>query len=276
MTPLPPQAASETPPVNYGDIAPNDQAIINAKVDRKNFIAALDAGTLACLPDENGFADTQAARNIVNNTVYQGSGQLLLKDFQRRNEFPTAEFCTFDQIEKAESFTDEKIFIKKGAKGISLNFRAKGEQKSVRLFNIAQVHKPELIRAYADHRSQEREDYLKQRYGDDYHPKNPNANKPAVSCVSSDPDAYLGQYLAALVDGRKFKVSPSLAEEFKEKTKDFIFEKNGEGHINPFNLNRLGGKASALSKQILDEFRKAPQKNRQRPSPEKSASSMER
>jgi hypothetical protein len=269
-------APAEAQPAAYGDISQNDQAIISAKVDRKKIIAALEAGTLACLPDGTGFADTQAARNVINNTVYQGSGQLLLKDFQRQNKFPTAEFLVFEQIEKAAAFANDKIFIKKGEHGMSLNFSSNGEQTSVRLFNIAQVDKPDLIRAYADHRAQEREAELKQYYGENYHPKNPNAVKPTLSCVSSEPAEYLGQYLAALTEGRKFKVSPTQAEEFKEKAKDFIFEKNREGHINPFNLNRLGGKASAQCKQFLAKLREKPARERQRSSPERSVPSMER
>ena len=260
-------AVSESRPANYESITQNALAIINAKYDRKKFIAALDAGTLACLPDAKGLADTQAACNVVNRTTYQGSGQLLLKDFQKQNGFPTAEFCTGDQIEKASGFSGKKIYIMKGAKGITLNFQVAGEQKSVRLFNIAQVHNPELIRAYADHRAQEQETFLKEKYGENYHPKAVKSNKPAISCTSSEPNVYLGQYLAAVSEGRKFKVSPALAEEFKQKTKEFIFERNPEGHINPFNLNRLGGQASTLCKQILSESRDAPKKERSRPSP---------
>jgi hypothetical protein len=276
MSDAPLSAPAEAQPAAYSDISQNDQAIITAKVDRKKFIAALDAGTLACLPDDKGFADTQAARNVINNTVYQGSGQLLLKDFQQQNKFPTAEFLAFDQIEKAAAFSNERIFLKKGSKGISLNFSKDGEQKSVRLFNIAQVVKPELIREYAEYRAQQEEAFQKQRLGENYQPKNQNAAKPALSCASSEPAEYLGRYLAALADGRKFKVSPKLAEEFKEKTKNFIFEKNSEGHINPFNLNRLGGKASAQCKQILSELRENAQKEQRRPAPEHSVPSMSR
>jgi hypothetical protein len=284
MNALSSMRASEAQPVNYENISKNDLAIINAKYDRKKFIAALDAGTLSCLPGANGLADTQAACNVINGTVYRGSGQLLLKDFQKQNGFPTAEFCTGDQIEKASGFAGKKIYIKKGSKGISLNFSIEGEQKSVRLFNIAQVHDPELIRAYADHRAQERETYLQEKYGENYHPKTNGGGKPAVSCTSSDPDVYLGQYLAALTDGRKFQVRPELAEEFKQKTKDFIFEKNPAGHINPFNLNRLGGKASSLCRQILPEIRETPKpeiegkpkREQRRPLSKKTDPSMER
>jgi hypothetical protein len=268
-------SSSETRPVSYENISKNDLSIINAKHDRKKFIAALDAGTLSCLPGEKGFADTQAACNVINGTIYRGSGQLLLKDFQKQNGFPTAEFCTGDQIDKASGFAGKKIYIKKGVKGISLNFSVEGEQKSVRLFNIAQVHNPELIRSYADHRAKERETYLQEKYGENYRPKANDAKKPAVSCTSSDPEVYLGQYLAALSDSRKFKVSPQLAEDFKQKTKDFIFERTPEGHINPFNLNRLGSKASYQCKQILSEIREAPKEERKRPSPEKPVPSID-
>ncbi|MDR3342360.1 MAG: hypothetical protein LBT14_06150 [Treponema sp.] len=41
---------------------------------------------------------------------------------------------------------------------------------------------------------------------------------------------------------RPFRASPQHAAEFAQKTKDFIFERNEAGHINPFNLNRLGRK----------------------------------
>jgi hypothetical protein len=270
------QGSAESQPSPYETTSPNDLAIISAKSERKLFIAALDNGTLACLPGEKGLADTQAACNVINRTVYHGSGQLLLKDFQKRNGFPTAEFCTVDQMEKASDFSGKKIFIKQGSKGITLNFLIAGEQKSVRLFNIAQVHDPELIRSYAEHRAGERETYLKEKYGENYRPPLEAANKSAVSCTSSEPEEYLGQYLAALSDGRQFKVKPALAEEFKEKTKKFIFEPGPTGHINPFNLSRLGSRASGVCRQILPGIRETPQKERKAPSPELSVPSMGR
>lgn len=261
----------EARPAGYENTSPGDQAIISAKYDRKQFIAALDAGTLACLPDKKGFADTQAACNVINRTIYQGSGQLLLKDFQKRNGFPTAEFCTIDQIEKASAFAGKRIYIKKESKGITLSFLAEGEQKNVRLFNLAQLHDPELIHSYAEHRAREQE-----KYGEPSRPPAGAATKQAVSCTSSEPDVYLGQYLAALTEGRPFKVSAGLAEEFKQKAKDFIFERTPEGHINPFNLSRLGGRATGICKEILSGNREAPQEERQRPARKQPAPAMER
>jgi hypothetical protein len=267
MTASPAENGIESQTAQYENTTKNDLAIISAKYDRKNIIAALDNGTLCCLPDAKGFADTQAACNAINRNAYQGSWQLLLKDFQNRNGFPTAEFCTVDQIEKASGFAGKKIYIKQGAKGITLNCLIEGEPRSIRYFNIAQLHHPELVRAYADHCAQEREARLKEHYGENYHPQADTSKKPAVSCTSSEPDVYLGQYLAAVSEGRKFKASPELAEEFKQKTKDFIFARNFDGHINPFNLNRLGSRAKDQCKQFLSENRDTPKKERTRPSP---------
>jgi hypothetical protein len=263
-------------PTDYENFSKNDLAIINAKYDRKKFIAALESGTLACLPGADGLADTQAACNVVNRTVYRGTGQLLLKDFQKQNGFPTAEYCTASQIEKASSHVGEKIYIKKGSKGITLNFQVDGEPKNVRLFNIAQIHSPELIREYADYLAKNRENYLKEKYGEHYHPKSNTAARKEISCSSSNPDAYLGEYLAALSVNGTFRVSSTQAEEFKQKTKDFIFEPNAAGHINPFNLNRLGGHASAYCKQILPEITKGPRQEQQRQSPKMHSPSFER
>jgi hypothetical protein len=239
-------------PADFANISKNELAIINAKSDRKKFINALDAGTLACLPDQDGFADTKPAVNVVNNTIYRGSGQLLLKVFQRQNEFPTAEYCTFDQLEKANDFFGQKkAFLIKGSRGISLNFLIDGEQKSIRLFNIAQIRNPEVVRSYADHMAQAKENYLQQKYGDQYHPKANTVSGPAIICTSSEPSEYMGQYLAALSLGRQFRATAEQSVEFSAKAKDFIFEKNEAGHINPFNLNRLGSRASHYCKEVI-------------------------
>ncbi|MDR0386793.1 MAG: ArdC family protein, partial [Treponema sp.] len=259
----------QTPiPADFSGVSQNDLAIICAKHDRKQFIAALDSGILACLPGKNGYADTQPARNAVNRTTYRGSSQLLLKIFQKQNRFPTAEYCTFDQVQKAANHTGQRTHLIKGSKGITLNFQINGEQKSVRLFNIAQVNNPETIHTYADYLSQNRENYLREKYGDQYRPGEKPAGGPAVACSSSDPDVYLGQYMAAVSLERPFRASRQQAAEFAQKTKDFIFERNEAGHINPFNLNRLGSKASKYCKEMIPEITKPRgTANRQKPPP---------
>jgi hypothetical protein len=278
FSPSPSPTGENVLPADFSGASQNDLAIIRAKYERKQFIAALDSGALSCLPGKNGFADTRPARNVVNNTTYHGSSQILLKIFQKQNGFPTAEYCTFDQVEKAANFIGQRTHLIKGSKGISLNFLINGEQKSVRLFNIAQVNNPEAIRAYAEHLSLNRETYLKEKYGENYHPAAKPARGPAITCSSSDPEAYLGQYLTAISLERPFRVSPQQAAEFARKTKNFIFEPNAQGHINPFNLNRLGSKASTYCKQMIPEVMKQ-QRNPERqknPSPAAADPFMER
>jgi hypothetical protein len=261
-----------TSPADYADMNRNDLAIISAKADRKKFIAALDGGTLACLPGEDGLADTQAACNVVNRTTYHGSSQLLLKDFQKRNGFPTAEFCTYEQMEKAARFAGvNTLYLKKGTRGITLNFQIEGEQKSVRLFNVAQIQNPQPVYAYAEHLAQTRENALREKYGEHYRPSGSNAGGPPVMCTTSEPSGYLGQYLAALSLGRPFKATPEQAAEFTQRTKDFIFERNTAGHINPFNLNRLGSKASACCKEFIPEIAASSRPPEQRQPPARKA-----
>jgi len=244
----------EVLPGNYRNITPQDTAIIQAKTERKAIIAALDSGTLACLPGKDGFADTQAATNVVNNTLYHGSSQLILKEFQHRNGFPTAEYCTQEQIEKASNHAGKKIYIKNGSHGVTLNFLIEGEQKSVRLFNLAQIQNPEGIKSYAVFLAENRENYLKERYGNNYHPSTVTGTGTTITCSSTKPDVYLGEYLAAISTNGKFRASPEQAAEFSAKTKEFIFTRNEAGHINPFNLSRLGGQASKYCKEILPQI----------------------
>jgi hypothetical protein len=269
--PSPSPREQNSVPADFSGVSRNDLAIISAKHDRKQFIAALDAGTLSCLPGTNGFADTQPACNVVNRTTYHGSSQLLLKIFQKQNGFPTAEYCTFDQVEKAAGFTGERTHLKKGSKGITLNFQINGEQKSVRLFNIAQVNNPKTIHTYAEHLSQKRETYLKEKYGGQYRPSEKPAKGPDITCSSSDPDVYLGQYLTAVSLGRPFKASPRQAAEFAQKAKDFIFERNKAGHINPFNLSRLGSKASIYCKEMIPHVMKRQQNENRQEFPSQAA-----
>jgi hypothetical protein len=128
------------------------------------------------------------------------------------------------------------------------------------------VNNPEAVRAYAEQLSQNREAYLKEKYGEQYRPAGKPVKGPAIACSSSDPDAYLGQYLTAVSLERPFRVSPQQAAEFARKTKDFIFERNSGGHINPFNLNRLGSRASNYCKQMLPEIMKQQrEEHRQKP-----------
>jgi hypothetical protein len=233
---------------------PEEITMINAKSERKRIVAALDAGTLCCQPDENGLADTSPAKNLVNTSLYKGMYQLLLKNFQKQNGFPTAEFGTFEQFDKAARFAGKEGTIKKGEHGITITLNVDGELKHIRLFNIAQAVHPEAVREYADHVYQQKQDYLKEKKGGDYREPKPRSEESPIVCSSVKPEEYLGQYFSALTLGRAFKVSFQQNDQFRENMKDAIFEKGTAGHINPYNLNVICNNASSYCKSFIPEY----------------------
>jgi hypothetical protein len=73
---------------------PAEQAFLTA-VHQRNVIAeALKNGSLSCLPGKDGYADTSPAVNIANGTRYHGANLLCLKENQKQNGFPTAEYVS--------------------------------------------------------------------------------------------------------------------------------------------------------------------------------------
>jgi hypothetical protein len=140
------------------ELSPEQLAAKNAWMEashrRKVINDAIIAGTLGCLPGADGYADTAPAQNIMKNDdkVYHNANQLFLKDHQKQNGFPTAEYITYDQIKKAqEDNPDMHLFIRKGEKGVFLHVSEKitedkWEEKHIRLFNVAQVNKPKELK----------------------------------------------------------------------------------------------------------------------------------
>jgi hypothetical protein len=250
--------------------SPEEIAMINAKSDRKRIVAALDAGALCCQPDERGFTDTAPAMNLVNNSLYHGVYQLLLKDHQKKNNFPTAEYGTFAQFEKAARFAEKEGVIKKGEHGFTITINDNGELKPIRLFNVAQTVYPETVRDYAAHVYQEKQEYLKQAKGEAYREPKPRTEGAPIICSSAKPEEYLGQYFAAISLNREFKSTPQQGAQFAENMKNAIFEKNPAGHINPYNLNVICNRASAYCKSFIPEY------FRPRAEKEQAASSQEK
>jgi hypothetical protein len=242
---------------------PNEIAVINAKSDRKRIVAALDAGALCCQPGENGYADTAPAVNLVNNSLYHGVYQLLLKDHQKQNGFPTAEYGTFAQFEKAAQSAGKEGVIKKNEHGFTITINDDGKMKPIRLFNVAQAVHPEAVREYAALAAQQKQDYLKQAKGENYREPKPRTEGAPLTCVSTKPDQYLGQYFAALSLNRGFKATPQQSAQFAENMKNAIFAKGQTGHINPYNLNVICNKASEFCKSFMREFSKTQEAGRE-------------
>jgi superfamily II DNA/RNA helicase len=184
-----------------------------------------------------------------------------LKEFQKQNGFPTAEYMTQEAVQKSG------IPIRKGEHGVTISFQTKNEesgeweQKNARLFNVAQSVNPAELKAYAagqlEEKAQEKIDFLKQQYGGNY--KSPERKDrgpaPEVNCSSTEPEKYLGQYLAAVSMGSKFKVTPEQKAEFAGKMESSLFERGANGHTNPFKLSKICNAANDHCKEVIKQAR---------------------
>lgn len=257
---------------------PKELAYLNETWQRKVITDALKSGTLSCMPGADGYADTQPAVNLVNGTVYRGSNLLYLKEFQRQHSFPTAEYATSAQIDRAKE-NNPSLFIIKGQKGVSLHLSEQNDEgeyidKHIRLFNVAQLNNPKLFKKWAEEERlvnfAEYQDYQHSQHGDAWKPPEQKEKTPGpeIVCSSTDPVKYLGEYLAAVSMGSKFKVSPEQAKEFAQKMNDSIWEKDiisksvekqGEYVTNPFKLSKISREANQHCKDVIREIKRGPE-----------------
>lgn len=239
--------------------SPEEKAFLNALHQREVVTKSLQAGTLACLPGADGYAETSPAVNVANGTRYHGANLLQLKEHQRVNGFPTAEYVTKEAMEKSG------IPLKAGQHGIDICFGVKNEagqweNKTATLYNAAQSTEPEKLKewgaAQIEEKMQEKLDYLKQRYGKSQQPKErENLPGPEVAPKSAEPEKYLGAYLAAVSMGGKFKPDPETAKEFGKNLEASLFEKQANGYPNPFKLSKICNDAAEHCKQTIKEMR---------------------
>jgi len=266
---------------------PKEEAFLNGLHQRKVIADAIKNGTLACLPGKDGFADTTPAVNIVRGTVYHSANLLFLKEHQRENGFPSAEYVTHWNIENARKDNPD-LFIRKGEKGVSIYVSEENEKtgemeiKNHRLFNIAQTTKPAAMKEWAEQQHQKelqkKLEYLQTQYGTGYTLPEPKQKEPGpeIVCSSTDPEKYLGQYLAAVSLGGKFKASPEQAAEFSQKMVDSMYAKminketgepvlgkEGQPVSNPFKLEEISRNASAECKTFMRDLRIETQKQNQ-------------
>jgi hypothetical protein len=264
---------------------PRQLAVMNAAHQRKVVADAINAGTHACMPGADGYADTTPAVNIMSpDKPYHGANLLFLKEHQKQNGFPTTEYITYQQIENAKK-DHHNLFIEKGQKGVSIHVSelndvtGEREDKHHRLFNVAQVNNPALLKKWAENKRQEKaQDYLEYRqaqHGTGWTPPESKAKQagPAeIVCSSTEPEKYLGRYLAAVSMGSKFKASPEQAVEFSNKMITSLYanwiNKNGEPVLgregqpvsNPYKLEEIGREANRECRKFMTELQIASQK----------------
>jgi len=256
-----------TPPVDAAEQVAKEEAFINMRHQRKVVLNGLTTQTLSCLPGADGFADTQPAVNLVQGTYYHGINMLDLKDHQKKNGFPTAEYVSDQQLKDAKKdFPD--LSPKQGENGISIHWERKNnetgkyEKESVYLFNIAQTTNPEAVKEYAAHKQQEET----QKYVDDmkakypgWEPKEPKPKElgTIINCSSTQPEIYLGQYFAAVSTGGKFKVTPEQAAEFTKNMETALQKTvviNGKERDDLLVLPKINREANQNCKDLVRLF----------------------
>jgi hypothetical protein len=233
----------------------SELAFLNAARQQKAVTAGLKSGAMPCLPGASGYADTSPAVNVVDGKQYGGAALLLLKKHQRDNGYPTAEYISDGQIEKAR-LDRPQISIRQGEEGISIFFDAKDESsggeweaKYVRLFNVAQTNSPWEVKAWANGQRQEKVEFLQKA------PEARQKSGPEIVCSSSDPAKYLGQYFAAVSLGRPFRASPEQAARFAQKMEASLTQTIDKGHVNPFQLSKISNEASLYCRDYMAELK---------------------
>lgn len=244
-----------------------EAAYKNALRQRAVITEGLKKGTLSCLPGEDGYADTQPAFNIMTGKVYHGANLLYLKEHQKQFGFPTGEYITAYQLGKA---TDERpdLGVMPNQKSVHLHFSEQNEEtglwekKNIEFYNIAQTHKPDELK---DWLVQKRDERMATQYSESYTPEDPKQKEPGptIVCTSTEPEKYLGQYLAAVSMGGKFKATTEQAKEFSENLEDTLYQKMPGGHTNPFMLSKISIATSQYCKEVIKEIKTGPKQDQE-------------
>jgi hypothetical protein len=240
-----------------------DEAVFQKALhERKVIMEALKNGTLSCLPGTDGYADTAPAFNLMSPENYKGDILLYIREHQKQNGYPTAEYITEHQIEKAKQDYPE-IALKEDQKPFWFYVRElndetqKYEPKEIQVFNIAQTTNPQLLKDWVIEQEEKKIESMKTQFSESYKPSEPKQRGPVpeIACTSTEPKEYLGQYLAAVSLGGKFKASPEQAAEFTQKLESFVFERGESGHTNPFKLSTLSIQANEECRNVIRDIK---------------------
>ena len=258
---------------------------------RKLLTQRAQAGTLCCLPDANGNIDTTAVKNPVTGYTLTGLNQILAKQFVKDNNAPTPECVTFEQVQAAGTR------LLAGIHGFStITLDKNNELSSTRYFSPAQTVNPEKIAELVALNQEKRAQYKEARleraaqlqtergggsagfYG--VHTGTFQRARPEISeitCTSVTPAGYIGQYLAAVASGAKFSATKEQAAKFAENLEHTLYERNENGHTNPFKLIKISNEANQICKETLkQEYQRLQKKAAPSHSRRKDAQSLER
>ncbi len=285
--------ASADPVKEAAAISPEDQKnqeFFRAVEDNKLLLEALNAGTLACLPDASGNTDTRLSKNPETGTHYKGISGLLINAWSKANGFKEPTVVTFNGLQRineklALPYSDRSIIVK-GSKPFSIVVKKldpnspEGEKNYstdyVKVFNVDQLTNPQNLEHFAvlmHKESVERAMEKAKAEGKEYKkPFEAKKEPKTVEATSADPVEYLAQWKAASVNGNYFKASPEIAGKFKENFKAIL---DKEQNRNPWLIYKVGFDADARCKEILKESVKQAKEKKAEKEHKKSADEPE-
>jgi len=178
-----------------------------------------------------------AIRSAETGRPFKGTNQLLAQIGVAKMNVPDNELITYQQAQKHETF------IMKGAPHITLTTYDTETKKSsfYHYFPKSAVHDQEKLQKLT---------YQK-----------PAANL-TIKCNESDPEKYLGKYLAATAMGAGFETNPKTVKEFQQKMTADLEKNFAEKHHT--RIFEIGSRASENCKQTIKELYKPVQQQQER------------
>ncbi|MBR1640611.1 MAG: hypothetical protein IJ688_14650 [Treponema sp.] len=214
----------------------------NAKIIKES----IENGTAPFLPDRNGNVNAKPIYNGNTGYCLNAKDLIPLKVIQGEKS---------DRVVTYKTVNDAHSRINAGEKGFFYNFQR--EDKTVgtsQFFFLDQVEHPERVNEAVDKKIESANAKL------------PKLNK-TIEIPSANPEEYLGMYVAACKSGASLKVSPQIAEEFKQNFTAVLNNQlakkdertEGIDKLSDF-MYKVDQKANAINKELRAEYRQEHQK----------------
>lgn len=222
----------------------------NAKIIKES----IENGSAPFLPDQNGNLNTIPVFNGNTGYCLNAKDLIPLKVIQGKKS---------DIVVTYKTVNDAHSRITAGEKGFFYNFQR--EDKTVgtsQFFFLDQVEQPERVYEAAVKKIESA--------------KLPKLNK-TVEIQSSNPEEYLGMYVAACKSGASLKVTPEIAEEFKQNFTAVLNNQLAKKNKRTEGIDRLSDfmfkvdqKANAINKELYAEQRQVHQKENEQFKPKQN------
>lgn len=214
----------------------------NAKIIKES----IENGTAPFLPEQNGSINAKPIFNGNTGYCLNAKDLIPLKVVQGEKS---------DMVVTYKTVNDAHSRINAGEKGFFYNFQR--DDKTVgtsQFFFLDQVEHPERVKEAVDKKIESA------------NAKFPKINK-TIEIQSSNPEEYLGMYVAACKSGVSLKVTPQIAEEFKQKFTTVLNNQLAKKEERTEGIDKLSNfmfkvdqKANAINKELYAEHKKEIQK----------------